>query len=492
LNSEVLKKLQRAAGKENVVADETELLVFECDALPLFKRAPDAVVFARNAQQVSAVVKLANEYSIPFLPRGSGTGLSGGAMAAQGGIIIEMQRMNKILSIDTENRIAVVQPGVVNLHITQAAAPLGLYYAPDPSSQMACSIGGNVAENAGGPHCLKYGMTTNHILEIEAVLSDGEIVRLGNRAGEPVGMDLLGAIVGSEGTFAIVTEIVVRLLPKPQAVKTLLAAFRSVEACSQTVSDVIAAGIMPAALEFMDDKAIQAVEASVYKAGYPLDARAALLIEVDGFREGMDQTADAIVEICWKNQAYEVRVAKNDQERAQLWLGRKGAFGAMGRISPDMVVMDAVIPRTQLPGVLTEIYRISDRYSLPVANVFHAGDGNLHPLILFDSRKPDQVEKILDMGGDIMKVCVAAGGALSGEHGIGVEKSEFMDLVFSDRDLDVMMQVKSVFNPKGLLNPGKIFPTRRSCTEIGKTSTTNTEEIGKRVEAVLLPGQGRH
>lgn len=492
MNPEILQKLQQAAGKENVVADETELLVFECDALPLFKHAPDAVVFARNAQQVSAVVKLANEYSIPFLPRGSGTGLSGGAMAAEGGIIIEMQRMNKILSIDTENRIAVVQPGVVNLHITQATSPLGLYYAPDPSSQMACSIGGNVAENAGGPHCLKYGMTTNHILEIEAVLSDGEIVRLGNRAGEPVGMDLLGAIVGSEGTFAIVTEIVVRLLPKPQAVKTLLAAFRSVEACSQTVSDVIAAGIMPAALEFMDDKAIQAVEASVYKAGYPLDARAALLIEVDGFREGMDQTADAIVEICWKNQAYEVRVAKNDQERAQLWLGRKGAFGAMGRISPDMVVMDAVIPRTQLPGVLTEIYRISDRYSLPVANVFHAGDGNLHPLILFDSRKPDQVEKILDMGGDIMKVCVAAGGALSGEHGIGVEKAEFMDLVFNDRDLDVMMQVKSVFNPKGLLNPGKIFPTRRSCTEIGKTTTTNTEEIGRRVEAVLLPGQGKH
>jgi glycolate oxidase subunit GlcD len=289
-------------------------------------------------------------------------------------------------------------------------------------------------------------MTTNHILEIEAVLSDGEIVRLGNPAGEAVGLDLVGAIVGSEGTFAIVTEIVIRLLPKPQAVKTLLAAFHSVEACSQTVSDVIAAGIMPAALEFMDDKAIEAVEASVYKAGYPRDARAALLIEVDGFKEGLEQTSDAIVEICRKNQAYEVRVAKNDEERAQLWLGRKGAFGAMGRISPDMVVMDAVIPRTQLPGVLSEIYRIADRYGLVVANVFHAGDGNLHPLILFDSRRQDQVDKILDMGGDIMKVCVAAGGALSGEHGIGIEKKEFMDLVFNDADLDVMMQVKNVFN----------------------------------------------
>ena len=477
-------------GPEGVVADETALLVYECDALPLFKHAPEAVVFAQTAEQVSAVVKLANEYSVPFLPRGSGTGLSGGAMAAEGGIIIEMQRMNKILSIDVENRIAVVQPGVVNLHITQATAPLGLYYAPDPSSQMACSIGGNVAENAGGPHCLKYGMTTNHILEIEVVLSDGEIVRLGNPAGEAVGMDLVGTIVGSEGTFAIVTEIVVRLLPKPQAVKTLLAAYHTVEACSQTVSDIIAAGIMPAALEFMDDKAIEAVEASVYKAGYPRDARAALLIEIDGFREGMEETSDAIAAICRKNQAYEVRVAKDDQERAQLWLGRKGAFGAMGRISPDMVVMDAVIPRTQLPGVLTEIYRISDRYGLPVANVFHAGDGNLHPLILFDSRRPDQVEKILEMGGDIMKVCVAAGGALSGEHGIGIEKKEFMDLVFNEDDLDVMMEVKTVFNPRGLLNPSKIFPTRRSCTEIGRNSTTNAAEIGKRVEAVLLRGDG--
>jgi len=492
VKAEVVQKLRQIMGPDGVVVDETELLVYECDALAIFKHPPDAVVFAQNTKQVSEVVKLANEYSIPFLPRGTGTGLSGGAMAAEGGILIEMQRMNKILSIDVENRIAVVQPGVVNLHITQAASPLGLYYAPDPSSQMACSIGGNVAENAGGPHCLKYGMTTNHILEVEAVLSDGEIIRLGNSAGEPVGMDLLGAIVGSEGTFAIVTEIVVRLLPKPQAVKTLLAAYHTVEACSQTVSDVIAAGIMPAALEFMDDKAIEAVEASVYKAGYPRDARAALLIEVDGFLEGMEETANAIVEICKKNQAYEIRVARDDQERAQLWLGRKGAFGAMGRISPDMVVMDAVIPRTQLPGVLTEIYRLADHYGLGVANVFHAGDGNLHPLILFDSRRQDQVDKILDLGGDIMKVCVDAGGALSGEHGIGIEKKEFMGLVFNETDLDVMMQVKSVFNPRGLLNPSKVFPTRRSCTEIGKGTTTNTEIIGKRVEAVLLRGPGDH
>ena len=305
-------------------------------------------------------------------------------MAAEGGIIIDFHLMNRILSIDTENRIATLQPGVVNLHISQAAAVHGLYYAPDPSSQMACSIGGNVAENAGGPHCLKYGMTTNHILAIEAVLPDGEIIRLGNAAGEQVGLDLIGAIVGSEGTFVIVTEITVRLLPKPQAVKTLLAAFHSVEDCSQTVSDIIAEGVVPSALEFVDHQTIVAVEASVYAAGYPLDAAAALLIEVDGFADGLEQTSDSIVEICRRNKAYDVRIARDNDERAKLWLGRKGAFGAMGRISPDMVVMDAVIPRTRLPEVLRQIDEIAEHYQLSVANVFHAGDGNLHPIILFD------------------------------------------------------------------------------------------------------------
>ncbi|HLQ78905.1 MAG TPA: FAD-linked oxidase C-terminal domain-containing protein [Terriglobia bacterium] len=489
MRAEILEKLRRVVGKDAVVADETELLVYECDALAIFKNKPDVVVFPTTTEQVSGVVKVACEYGMPFLPRGSGTGLSGGAMAAEGGMIIEMQKMNRILSIDQENRIAVVQPGVVNLNITAATTPYGLYYAPDPSSQMACSIGGNVAENAGGPHCLKYGMTTNHILAIEAVLANGEIVRLGNPAGECVGMDLLGSIVGSEGTFVIVTEITIRLLPKPQAVKTLLAAYHSVEACSQTVSDIIAAGIVPAALEFVDDKTIHAVEASVFKAGYPLDARAALLIELDGFQEGIEEMSSAISEICRKNQAYEVRVAKNDQERAQLWLGRKGAFGAMGRVSPDMMVMDAVIPRTRLPEVLLEVDRLSEVHGLAVANVFHAGDGNLHPLILFDSRFPDQVERIHELGAAIMKLCVDAGGALSGEHGIGVEKKEFMGLIFNDDDLNVMGQVKSVFNPTAMLNPSKIFPTRRACSEIGRSTTTSTAEIGKRVEAVLLKGK---
>jgi glycolate oxidase subunit GlcD len=490
VKKEIIDKLRQILDAPSVVDDETELLVYECDGLPLFKNKPDAVVFPRTAEQVARVVRLANEYRIPFLPRGAGTGLSGGALAVEGGIILELQRMNRILSIDVENRFAVVQPGVVNLHISQAAAPHGLYYAPDPSSQMSCSIGGNVAENSGGPHCLKYGMTTNHILAIEAVSAKGDIIRLGNPAGEPVGMDLLGAIVGSEGTFAIVTEITVRLLPKPQAVKTLLAAFHSVEECSQTVSDVIAAGIVPAALEFVDAKTIEAVEASVYRAGYPRDAVAALLIEVDGFRDGLEETSDAIVEICRRNRAYEVRVAKDDEERARLWLGRKGAFGAMGRLSPDMITMDAVIPRTRLPEVLVAIDRMSERYGLGVANVFHAGDGNLHPLILFDSRYPDQVDKILAMNEEIMKLCVDVGGSLSGEHGIGYEKKDYMDLVFNETDLETMMRVKRVFNPDGLLNPAKIFPTRRGCTEIGRNTTTSTAEIAKRVEEVLRGAGG--
>ena len=485
MKKEVIKKLREILGGPAVIEDETELLVYECDALTLFKSKPDAVVFPWTTEQVAQIVRLANEHRIPFLPRGAGTGLSGGALAVEGGIIIELQRMNRVLSIDADNRFAIVQPGVVNLHISQAVAPYGLYYAPDPSSQMACSIGGNVAENSGGPHCLKYGMTTNHILAIEAVTPKGEIIRLGNAAGETVGMDLIGAIVGSEGTFVIVTEITIRLLQKPQWVKTLLAAFHSVEDCSQTVSDIIAAGIVPAALEFVDAKTIEAVEAAVYKAGYPQDAAAALLIEVDGFREGLEETSNAIVEICRRNRSYDVRVAKDDEERARLWLGRKGAFGAMGRISPDMITMDAVIPRTRLPEVLAEIARMSDRYGLAVANVFHAGDGNLHPLILFDGRRQDQVEKIHRMGEEIVKLCVDVGGALSGEHGIGYEKKEFMNLVFTEPDLEMMMRVKRVFNPDGLLNPSKIFPTRRACTEIGKHTTTSTAEIGKRVEEVL-------
>lgn len=485
IQDEVLAKLKSILGDTGVTGDETDLLVYECDALALFKEKPDIVVFPRTTEHVSKIVKIANEYGVPFLPRGAGTGLSGGALAAKGGIIIAMQRMNEIISIDPTNRIAVLQPGVVNLHVSQAAAPFGMYYAPDPSSQMACSIGGNVGENAGGPHCLKYGMTTNHILKLEAVLPDGEIIRVGNEVGEPIGYDLVGMLVGSEGTCAIVTEVTVRLLVKPQAVKTLLAAFNTVEECSQTVSDIIAAGIIPSALEFVDQKTTEAVEASVYKAGYRLDAVASLLIEVDGFDVAIESTATSIIEICEQNNAYDIRVAEDDSQRDRLWLGRKGAFGAMGRISPDMIVMDAVIPRTQLPEVLASISEISERYSLPVANVFHAGDGNLHPLILFDSRRSDQVDKIFAMGEEIMNVCVAVGGALSGEHGIGVEKKEFMTMIFDEESLDVMKRTRNVFNPDGLLNPGKIFPTKGACTEVGP-GITSTAAAARRIDNYVI------
>lgn len=490
MNQEILTKLKSIVGDTGVTADETDLLVYECDALALFKHTPDVVVFPTNAQQVSKIVKLANEVNIPFVPRGAGTGLSGGAMPAQGGIVIELQRMDEIVSIDPENRIAILQPGVVNLHVSEAAASHGLYYAPDPSSQMACSIGGNVAENAGGPHCLKYGMTTNHILELEVVLADGDLVRVGNSVGESVGYDLVGMLVGSEGTCAIVTEVTVRLLRKPQAIKTMLASFRSVEECSQTVSEIVASGIVPAALEFVDQKTTEAVEASVYRAGYRLDAVASLLIEVDGFEVALEDTAQSIIAICERNNSYDIRVASDEAQRARLWLGRKGAFGAMGRVSPDMMVMDAVIPRTQLPGVLSKIEEISKRYGLPVANVFHAGDGNLHPLILFDGRRSDQVDKILAMGEEIIDVCVAVGGALSGEHGIGLEKKEFMRMVFDEESLDVMKLARDVFNSKGLLNPGKVFPTRGACTEVGP-GVTSTAEASRRIDRYVRGGAGR-
>jgi len=481
MKQEIIHRLKEIVGEAGATADETELLVYECDALALFKHRPDAVVFPTTTEQVSAIVRVANEFDLPFLPRGAGTGLSGGAMAAEGGILIELQRMNRIISIDPENQFAVLQPGVVNLDVSRAVAAHGLYYAPDPSSQMACSIGGNVAENAGGPHCLKYGMTTNHVLEVEAVLADGSITRFGNPVGEPIGYDMVGVLVGSEGTFAIVTEVTVRLLRKPQAVKTLLAAFHSVEECSQTVSDIVAAGIVPAALEFVDQRATEAVEASVFKAGYLLDAAASLLIEVDGFEVSIEATTADIVQICQRNNSYDIQVAQDEEQRARLWLGRKGAFGAMGRISPDMIVMDAVIPRTRLPEVLARIEALSEQYDLKVANVFHAGDGNLHPLILFDSRNTDQVDRIHAMSEAIMEVCVGVGGALSGEHGIGAEKKEFMCMTFNDADLDVMRRTRNVFNPRGLLNPGKMFPSRGGCTEVGP-GMTSTAEAARRIE----------
>jgi glycolate oxidase subunit GlcD len=387
--------------------------------------------------------------------------LSGGAVAEQNGVIIELARMNRILKIDYENRLAVVEPGLVNIQLSRVIESAGYFYAPDPSSQTSCTIGGNVAENAGGPHCLKYGMTTNHILGLEVVLPDGEVVQLGGHGTDTIGYNLLGVFIGSEGMFGIATKITVQLLRRPQAVKTMLADFTSVEDASRTVSAIIAAGILPAALEMMDNATIRAVEASVFAAGTPTDAAAVLIIELDGLGVTLEQEANRVVEICRTHGARNVRVARDEAERAQLWAGRKGAFGAMGRISPDLMIQDAVIPRSKLPEVLTEIFQIAERYGLRVANVFHAGDGNLHPNINFDAREPDQLKRVKEASREIMQLCVRAGGTITGEHGVGLDKIDYMPLIFSDADLSAMARVRACFDPQGLCNPGKVIPLHR-------------------------------
>ena len=463
---EIRAQLVSLLGQEWVLHTPEELIVYECDGLTLHPGLPDFVVFPKSTEDVVQIVKLARQHRMPFLPRGAGTSLSGGAIPVEGGIVLEFSRMNKILAIDYENRFAVVQPGVVNLHVTQAVKSKNLYYAPDPSSQMVSTIGGNVAENAGGPHTLKYGVTTNHVLALEVVLPDGTVYELGTAAGDPVGYDLVGTFVGSEGTFGIVTRITVRLLRTAPAVKTLLAVFDSVVDATKTVSGIISRGIVPAALEMIDRNTIQAIEAGVYATGIPQDAEAVLLIEIDGLEAGIEQQAERVVEVIKGNRAREIRVAQNDQERKKLWAARKNAFGAYGRISANYYTMDGVIPRSKLPQVLQEIDALGRKYGLRMANVFHAGDGNLHPIILYDIRKPNAKEKVLDLAGEILQRCVDVGGTLSGEHGIGLEKRQFMSLLFSEQDLETMHQLKEVFNPENLLNPNKIFPTHRGCREL--------------------------
>ncbi len=453
--------LKEIVGEEDVIAEPERLLVYECDGLSIHKHPPRAVVFPESTEEVVRVVQLLRHYRIPFLARGAGTGLSGGAVALQGGVILELARMNRILEIDYENRLAVVEPGVINLMLTRAVADAGYFYAPDPSSQMACTLGGNVAENAGGPHCLKYGMTVHHVLGLEVVLPTGEVVTLGGRGADAVGYDLLGLFIGSEGTFGIATKITVRLLRRPQTVTTLLADFLTVEEASRAVSAIIAAGILPSALEMMDRATIEAVEASVYAAGLPTDAAAVLLIELDGLAESVHYEAERVREICRASGARQVQVARDEVERARLWAGRKGAFGALGRLSPDLMVQDAVIPRSKLPEVLPEIYRIAARYGLRMANVFHAGDGNLHPNICFDGRDTDQVRRVKAACREIMELCVRVGGSLTGEHGVGLDKIAYMSLVFTEEDLDAMARVRAVFDPDGLCNPGKVLPVRR-------------------------------
>src|SRR2546426_3664029 len=463
---ELRRELETVVSPGAVLSDPDELLVYESDGLTLFRALADFVVFPTSAEQVAAIVKLANRESLPFVARGAGPGLSGGCLPAEGGIVISLMRMNRILEIDYDNLLAVVEPGLVNLHLSWAVGPRGYYYAPDPSSQQACTIGGNIANNSGGPHTLKYGVTVNHILGLEVVMPDGEIAWLGGRTRDALGYDLAGVFVGSEGAFGIATKIVVRILRKPQAVKTVLAVFERIEQASGAVSAIIARGLVPAAVEMIDHLTIQAVE-DAFGCGYPRDASAALLIELDGLTVGMDAQAARIVAACREGGAPGGRRAAHEAERPPLWEGRKATFGAHRRASPAYMVMDGVIPRTKLPYVLRRVNEIVAAHGLRVGNVFHAGDGNLHPNLLYDPRKPGDEARAVAAGAEIMKVCAEVGGSISGEHGIGLEKSDFMPFIFSPADLALMHRLKNAFNPTGLCNPGKIFPTKKSCVEVG-------------------------
>jgi glycolate oxidase len=463
---DVVRELERALGKERVLSTPEELIAYEFDGT-IERGVPQAVVFPESTEHVAAAVRIAHRFDVPVVPRGAGTGLSGGAVAAVGGIIVAMARMKRILEVDAVNRVAIVEPGVVNLDLTRAVAPLGLYYAPDPSSQRACTIGGNVAENAGGPHCLAYGSTTNHVLGVEVVLADGEVVWLGGRTRDVPGYDLCGAFVGSEGTLGIATKIAVRLMRAPESTRTLLAVFDSVDDASNAVSSTIAAGILPTALEMMDRNVIAAIE-PVLHAGFPLDAEAILLIEVDGLEEATIEQADLIHGICHRNNAREIRVAVEQADRDLLWAGRKTSISALGRLYPNYYVLDGVVPRTRLPDVLRRTYAIAARYDLAVANVFHAGDGNLHPNLLFDERVPGATARVLEAGAEIMHLCVDAGGSITGEHGVGLEKRDFVGWIFDETDLEVMGRLKAAFKAGENYNPCKAFPTHKGCGELSQ------------------------
>jgi glycolate oxidase subunit GlcD len=472
------ESLREIVGRDAVLTKRDELLVYECDGLPQHKFAPRAVVFPRSTEEVSEVLRVLARERVPFSPRGAGTGLSGGALAMNRGVVIELARMRRLLRIDTDNRFAVVQTGMVNAQLSRAAAPFGLHYVPDPSSQAACTIGGNIAENAGGIHCLKYGTTVDHVLAARVVLAGGEIVELDQL--KP-GYDLLGIFVGSEGTFGIATEATLRLVPIAPAVRTLLADFTDVDDASRAVSAIIAEGLVPAALEMMDGAIIRAVEASVFAAGLPTDAEAALLVELDGLEAGLDEDTARAESICRQHGARNVLCAADEGHRKKLWAARKGAFGAMGRISPDTMLQDAVVPRSRLPEVLAATYRIGLKHNLRVANVFHAGDGNLHPFLCFDARHPDEVRRVKEAGRELMETCVRAGGSITGEHGVGLDKSEYLPLIFSETDMNTMLRVRAAFDPSGLCNPCKIIPTSRSCGEArgarGRTSARKSDPL---------------
>ncbi|MGJ3251437.1 MAG: glycolate oxidase subunit GlcD [Elainellaceae cyanobacterium] len=464
----IVKEFEHVVGKKGVIRRRDELLVYECDGLTSYRQRPAVVVLPRTTEQVADIVKVCDRHDVPFIARGAGTGLSGGALPIENCVLIVTALMKKILDIDLENHQVVVQPGVINNWVTQAVSGSGFYYAPDPSSQVVCSIGGNVAENSGGVHCLKYGVTTNHVLGLKLVLPDGSIMDVGGKVPEMPGYDLTGLFVGSEGTLGIATEITLKILKAPEAIHVLLADFMTIEAAGQTVSDVIGAGIIPAGMEMMDNFSINAVENVVETNCYPRDATAILLIEIDGLDVEVAENAARIETICRNNGARSITTATDPQERLTLWKGRKAAFAAMGKISPDYYVQDGVIPRTKLPYVLQEIAELGKKHGYAVANVFHAGDGNLHPLILYDNSIPGQLEAVEKLGGDILKLCVKVGGSISGEHGIGADKRCYMPDMFTQADLETMQWVRQVFNPKGLANPEKIFPTPRTCGEAAR------------------------
>ena len=463
MNSALVGELQRFLGTGAILSRAEDLVLYEYDG-SVEKARPDLVVFPSTKEDVVKIVKLAGKHDVPIVGRGAGTGLSGGALARGGGIMIVFARMNKILEIDYENLRAVVQPGVVNLDLTRAVEHAGLYFAPDPSSQKACTIGGNVSENAGGPHTLAYGVTTNHVTGLELVLPSGELVLIGGKLSDAQGYDLCGLFVGSEGTLALVTEVTVRLSRKPEAVKTLLAVFETIDDATETVVELTARAITPAACEMLDGWTLCAVEDYVH-AGFPRDCGAVLLIEVEGLAEAVRSQSAAVEEVCRSHQAREVRIARDNAERELLWKGRKNAFGALGRLAPSNYVLDAVIPRSKLPRALRRIGEIGKQYGLQVGNIFHAGDGNLHPLVLFDPRSQEQYERAMRASADIVRYCVELGGALTGEHGVGMEKSELMPLLFSEDDFALMRRIHDAFNPDALLNPGKIFPLGKGCGE---------------------------
>ena len=467
-NSSAIASLRRLLGSENVLTRDEDVMLYEYDA-GVDKGTPGVVVFPSSTEHVAGIVRIACAEGVSIVPRGAGTGLSGGSIARDSGIVLVFTRMNKILEIDLENQRAVVQPGVVNLDLTSAVEREGLYFAPDPSSQKACTIGGNVAENSGGPHTLAHGVTVNHVTGIEVVLGDGRIAQFGGKCIDGCGYDMTGFFTGTEGTVGIVTAVTVKLTRKAEAVATLLAIFDTIDDGANSVVDITREGITPTALEMLDGLTLRTVEEATH-AGYPMDAGAVLLIELEGLREAVEEQAEAIRRVCMKNAAREVRRAKNETERALLWKGRKNAFAAIGRLAPSYYTQDGVVPRTKIPETLRQIAAVSQKYGLTIANIFHAGDGNMHPAILFDLRDPVQLEKTIAAGADILAYCVSVGGTITGEHGVGMEKNNLMPLLFTETDMDVMKDLREAFNRKSILNPQKIFPSTRSCRETGSAA----------------------